>query len=69
MSFACAGFESFSGAAQWAAAADPALLLALGAAPDPLTGQVHPPVRPPSVKPVPIDDVTEPCGALYYCHR
>jgi len=43
MSFACAGFASFTGAAQWAAAADPALLLALGAVPDPLTGQVTPP--------------------------
>jgi len=43
MSFASAGFESFSGAAQWAAATDPALLLALGAAPDPLTGQVRAP--------------------------
>jgi hypothetical protein len=30
-------------AAQWAAGADRALLLALGAIPDPLTGQVHPP--------------------------
>jgi len=39
-SFACAGFESFVGAAQWAAAASPQLLLALGAAPDPLTGAV-----------------------------
>ncbi len=43
MSFASPGFESFSGAAQWAAAADPAMLLALGAAPDPLTGQVRGP--------------------------
>jgi len=43
MSFACAGFASFTGAAQWAAAADPALLLALGTVPDPLTGQVTPP--------------------------
>jgi len=43
MSFASAGFESFSGAAQWAAAADTSLLLALGAAPDPLTGQVRAP--------------------------
>jgi len=43
MSFACAGFESLSAAAQWAAGADRALLLALGAIPDPLTGQVHPP--------------------------
>jgi len=43
MSFACAGFASFTGAAQWAAAADPALLPALGAVPDPLTGQVTPP--------------------------
>ena len=43
MSMASAGFESFSGAAQWAAAADPALLLALGAAPDPLTAAVGPP--------------------------
>jgi len=42
MSFASAGFESFSGAAQWAAAADP-VLLALGAAPDPLTGQLRAP--------------------------
>jgi len=31
MSFASAGFESFAGAAQWAANADPALLRALGA--------------------------------------
>ncbi len=43
MSFASAGFESFTAAAQWAAAADPALLLALGAAPDPLTAAVGPP--------------------------
>jgi len=43
MSFASPGFESFSGAAQWAAAADQELLLALGGVPDPLTGQVHPP--------------------------
>lgn len=42
-SFACAGFESFLGAAQWAAGADPELLLALGAAPDPLSGAVTPP--------------------------
>jgi len=41
--FASAGFESFTSAAQWAAAADPTLLLALGAAPDPLTGKVIPP--------------------------
>lgn len=39
-SFACAGFESFLASAQWAAAADRELLLALGAAPDPLTGAV-----------------------------
>jgi len=32
MSMASAGFESFTAAAQWAAVADPALLLALGAA-------------------------------------
>ena len=43
VSFACAGFASFAGAAQWAAAADQELLLALGGVPDPLTGQVHPP--------------------------
>ncbi len=43
MSMASAGFESFTAAAQWAAAADPALLLALGAAPDPLTAAVGPP--------------------------
>jgi predicted transposase YbfD/YdcC len=43
VSFASPGFESFSGAAQWAAAADQELLLALGGVPDPLTGQVHPP--------------------------
>jgi hypothetical protein len=42
-SFACSGFESFSGAAQWAAAASPELLLALGATPDPLTGAVAAP--------------------------
>lgn len=42
-SFACAGFASFTGAAQWATGADPAVLLALGAAPDPLTGAVDPP--------------------------
>jgi len=41
--FSCSGFASFTGAAQWAAGADPALLLALGAAPDPLTGKVDPP--------------------------
>ncbi len=44
--FASAGFESFTAAAQWAAAADPTLLLALGAAPDPLTGQVRAPSEP-----------------------
>ncbi len=43
MSFASAGFASFAGAAQWAANADPALLRALGAVPDPLTGAVCPP--------------------------
>jgi hypothetical protein len=43
VSFACAGFESFAGAAQWAAGADRGLLLALGAAPDPLTGAVAAP--------------------------
>jgi len=43
MAFASAGFESFTGAAQWAANADPALLRALGAVPDPLTGAVCPP--------------------------
>ncbi len=43
MSMASAGFESFAGAAQWAAAADRAMLLALGAAPDPLTRQVSAP--------------------------
>lgn len=39
-SFACAGFESYIAAAQWAAAADRELRLALGAAPDPLSGAV-----------------------------
>ncbi len=39
-SFACAGFESYLAAAQWAAGADRELLLALGAAPDPLSGAV-----------------------------
>jgi len=43
MSMASAGFESFVGAAQWAAGAGRALLLALGAVPDPLTGQVTAP--------------------------
>lgn len=38
--YACAGFESYLAAAQWAAAADRELLLALGAAPDPLSGAV-----------------------------
>ncbi len=42
-SFACAGFESFLGSAQWAAGADPELLLALGAAPHPLSGAVTAP--------------------------
>ena len=42
-SFACAGFESFLASAQWAAGADRELLLALGAAPDPLSGAVTPP--------------------------
>jgi len=42
-SFSCAGFASFAGAAQWAKAASPQLLLGLGAAPDPLTGAVRPP--------------------------
>ena len=42
-SFACAGFASLAGAAQWAAGADRDLLLMLGAAPDPLTGAVRPP--------------------------
>jgi hypothetical protein len=42
-SFACAGFESFTAAAQWAAGADRQLLVELGAAPCPLTGQVAPP--------------------------
>jgi hypothetical protein len=41
--FASTGFESFAGAAQWAAAASPQLLLSLGAAPDPLTGAVNAP--------------------------
>jgi len=40
VAFACAGFESFVGAAQWTGGADPELLLALGAAPEPLTGAV-----------------------------
>jgi hypothetical protein len=39
-SFACAGFESYLAAAQWAAGADRELLLALGATPDPLSGAV-----------------------------
>ncbi len=39
-SFACAGFESFLASAQWAAGTDRELLLALGAAPDPLSGAV-----------------------------
>lgn len=43
MSFASTGFESFAGAAQWAAAASPQLLLSLGATPDPLTGVVRAP--------------------------
>ena len=43
MSLASGGFQPFSGAAQWAVTADPALLLALGGAPDPLTEQVHAP--------------------------
>ncbi len=43
MSFASAGFESFTAAAQWAAAADRSLLLALGATPDPLTATVRAP--------------------------
>jgi len=43
VSFTCAGFESFVGAAQWAAAASPRLLRSLGAAPDPLTGAVAAP--------------------------
>jgi len=38
--FSCAGFASFTAAAQWAARADRDLLLSLGAAPDPLTGAV-----------------------------
>lgn len=42
-SFACAGFESFLGSAQWAAGAGRELLLALGAAPDPLSGAVTAP--------------------------
>lgn len=42
-SFACAGFESFLASAQWAAGAGRELLLALGAAPDPLSGAVTPP--------------------------
>ena len=42
-SLACAGFESFLGSAQWAAAGDPELLLALGAARDPLSGAVTAP--------------------------
>jgi len=37
------GFESFTGAAQWAGAAGRGLLLDLGAVPDPLTGQVRAP--------------------------
>lgn len=43
VSFACAGFETFTGAAQWAAGADRGLLLRLGAVPDPLTGAVTAP--------------------------
>lgn len=47
--FASVGFESFTGAAQWAAAASShELLLALAAAPDPLTGAPSSrPARPP----------------------
>ena len=44
--FTCSGFDSFAAAAQWAHAADDELLLALGAAPDPLTGRVDPPSEP-----------------------
>jgi len=40
---ACAGFDSLSSAAQWAAATDRAVLLELGAAPCPLTGRVWAP--------------------------
>lgn len=42
-STACAGFESLAASAQWAKAAGRQVLLALGAAPDPLTGRVWPP--------------------------
>jgi len=41
--FACAGFESFTAAAQWAASADRDVLLSVQAVPYPLTGQVVPP--------------------------
>ena len=41
--YACAGFESYIGAEQWAAAAGREMLLALGAAPDPLSGAVTAP--------------------------
>ena len=44
--YACAGFESYLAAAQWAAAADHQLLLALGAVPDPLSGAVPAPSEP-----------------------
>lgn len=43
VSFSCAGFDTFVGAAQWAGAASRDLLLALGAAPDPLTRTVRAP--------------------------
>lgn len=43
MAFACAGFASYTGVAQWAAAASPKLLVALGARPDPFDGTIYPP--------------------------
>jgi hypothetical protein len=43
VSFACSGFESFTGAAQWAASASRGLLLRLRGCPDPLTGAVRAP--------------------------
>ena len=41
--FSSAGFASLSGAAQWAAAAGPGVLRALGARPDPFTGAIRAP--------------------------
>lgn len=41
--FSSVGFASLTGAAQWAAAAGPGVLRALGARPDPFTGAIHAP--------------------------